>query len=321
MLPMACGLHTAVAMQQKAWISLLVLLLALSVAGQTLSDIRKLKFHLCICPKASSTNQIELVKRIEDHASKAPEAIRPWTTAVVLREPHERLLSTYLDSHPHYPPVPPSASFKPGHPPILPNGIAWVTCDADAEYFDGFVKRLVSMILDGKMLDEHVAPQRQLCTGSYNHTIRFDDMEHGMQRLLRDLGVWEQVGSTGWGADGKQHFMASSALTLNSKGVGTTAKLLPVFYNAQTWELVNIAFDKDMEIFPEARNMLGYFQLKGLAGSIQANFTEHVTKELQKVVQRGHWCFDPSYWTHVSSYCGCGERKILKKAYKAERDV
>jgi len=289
--------------------------LTLGVTGQVKKDFRKFNFHICVCPKVSSTNQMELIKRLENHASRVPGTSRPWTKAAVFREPHERLLSTFLDSHPHYPPVPPEGYSTPGNPPILPNGIAWVTCDGQAEYFDGFVKRVVSMVLDGKLLDGHIAPQRQLCEDHYNHTIKFDDVEHGMEILLRELGVWEQVGRTGWGSDGRQHFMSKSALTLNSKGIGTTARLLPAFYNAQTWELVNIAFANDMELFPEACNMLAYFEQKGLVSSIQGNFTEHVRKELPQVIKSGHWCFDPAHWAGKKGYCGCADRILLKKTY------
>jgi len=282
-----------------------------SARAQTSHVIKSWKYRTCVLPKAASTNQHMLADKL-NQTPPVNKRDGPWTSVVVLREPHERLLSTYLDSHPWYPPYPrsyPPWNEFPNNPMYIKRmGVTWVTCENRSMYFDGFIHKLTALLVSGKRIDEHINPQRILCRGDFNHTILYDDMEKGFEKVLREIGAWETVGATGWGKGSKEHFMAPRAVTENSHGIGTTIRLLPLFYSAATWELVNVAFARDMEYFPHARDMQSYLKAKipGLATQGGGFFSQTTQEELRKMVRKADWCFhDPSH--DPKRYCGCGE--------------
>jgi hypothetical protein len=206
-------------------------------------------------------------------------------------------------------------------------GVTWVTCENSSMYFDGFVHKLTALVLSGKRIDEHINPQRNLCKGHFNHTILYNDMEKGFEKVLKEIGAWQAVGATGWGLDKKDHFMAPRAVTENSHGIGTTIRLLPLFYSAATWELVNVAFEHDMQYFPEARDMQSYLKAKMPEVQRQGGFSQEIQELLHRTVDQGYWCFlsdvelSQGGFPKPTSYCGCGERLMYKTLLSSGRFV
>lgn len=195
------------------------------------------KLRHCNIPKTSSTNVRNLYLRLNNvtnelrgHKGKirtsgafpSKEDLHEWTTVAVFRDPHERLLSAYLDSN----------DYK--------------QCEGVS-----FREWIEAMPEKPELLrNEHTASQSAQCDLKIlDIVIDYSKMAIGMKRVLQGVGAWENVGSSGWGKDGNQSFMDVPARP-GFDIPGGTRSILGVFYTDEMWTIVNRMLKDDMKFFP-----------------------------------------------------------------------
>lgn len=141
-----------------------------------------------------------------------------WTKAFFVRDPKERLLSAYLDKVKKEP------------------AVVWNTCcieerdcvSPSSTTFGEFTK------LAFECENEHWSPQYSRIEEKYWPYINFVGYMHSIaqdsRRLLQQLGVWEDVGASGWGEDGSQAIFESRAGSVGRKHATSAGERLKQHY-------------------------------------------------------------------------------------------
>jgi hypothetical protein len=197
-------------------------------------------YHLrhCFIPKTSSTNMINLLLRLNNittdllgHTgidkvpkSSSGENAAGWVTIAVYREPHERILSAYLDTN------------------------AYNEC-RNKDFATFVMKHLKRSIYT----NAHFQLQTLICPPkTIDYLVDYHQMAQGVQSVLKQVGAWETHGASGWGENGREPFLGVPART----GIdfpGSTRDLLGVFYTDEMWNHVNKIFADDLALFPDNR--------------------------------------------------------------------
>mmetsp|Transcript_16618 Transcript_16618/g.24979 ORF Transcript_16618/g.24979 Transcript_16618/m.24979 type:complete len:193 (-) Transcript_16618:78-656(-) len=160
-----------------------------------------------------------------------------WTRAVFIRDPAERILSSYKD--------------KAVYEPHLFMGI----CKSrKPESFLDFLQ-IVQVNEHGLCLsDRHFTPQYRLIDEKWwpriNFIGDFNRRESESRRLLKQIGAWEEFGASGWGPNRTDPFFHSSSKC--GKFCGNTAKSIGKYYTETTELLVRRLHIEDyIRFYPE----------------------------------------------------------------------
>jgi len=146
-----------------------------------------------------------------------------WTTMAVYREPHERLLSAYLDTNDYQ--------------------------ECEGMNFQTFV---LQHLPSTSGPNQHFQAQTSLCDPrSLDHMIDYAHMAEGVKMMLQHVGAWDTYGARGWGENGTQSFLETPA-HVERDFPGSTHELLGTFYTEKMWDKVTQAYLKDMEFFPDS---------------------------------------------------------------------
>lgn len=199
------------------------------------------KLRHCHIPKTSSTSVRNLYLRLNNVTNEllghkgsirtsgvfpSKEDLHEWTTVAVFRDPHERLLSAYLDSN------------------------EYKQCEGMS-----FREWIEAMPEKPELLqNEHTSSQTAQCNMQIlDIVIDYSKMALGMKRVLQGVGAWEHVGKSGWGKNGNQSFLDVPARP-GFDIPGGTRSIMGVFYTDEMWTIVNNMLKDDMKFFPSAVN-------------------------------------------------------------------
>jgi len=204
------------------------------------------KVRVCIAPKIGSTRIKNLMLALGSHpfgrqlqsshrspwirelAKNAEHRSASDMSIVILREPHERLLSAFLDGN-DYPSMP--------------------------KNFSDFVYTR----LDGEKpagVDQHTwwhtrsaAVGCGLSYSHYDHIVRHQNATAVLTEILKRHHLWDSCCKTGWGRHGNESFDESVRPYVNQKNI------LKQYYSRETWDALSRSNFADMQFFPEAKDM------------------------------------------------------------------
>ena len=140
-----------------------------------------------------------------------------WTKAIFLRDPKERILSSFLDKVKKEPEV------------------VWNTCCIEKR--DCVTKETTFgdfLQVAFECENEHWSPQFSRMEEKYWEYINFvgymENIAEDSRRLLQKIGAWEQFGATGWGNDGSMAIFQSQAGSLGRKHATMARERLKQYY-------------------------------------------------------------------------------------------
>lgn len=145
-----------------------------------------------------------------------------WTRAVFVRNPHEKLVSAYLEKG-----VGTNFSF-----------VRNVCCNELRNCMNGRSRTFPSFVqliaLEG-CYNGHWAPQSARIDTKYlpyiNFVGNFENLENDGKRLLQRIGAWEEYGKTGWGVNGTSPVFSSEAAGLDRTHATKARQHINDYYN------------------------------------------------------------------------------------------
>lgn len=175
-------------------------------------------------PAAQNMSDIELVMSMGSNI----------TSAVIVRDPVTRLLSTYLDR-------------------CVDMG-EWKRCFATSPIsFGETVGRLAQRFQAPEgVSDVHFRRQTDMCGLRYmNYTLvgRFESLAKDSRTILEKAGLWEEFGRQGWGSRGDETFASEAPATSNHKQSHKTTKLVCKHYTLALLKRVHKLYHADFDAF------------------------------------------------------------------------
>lgn len=148
-------------------------------------------------PHNPSTNGLKYLYHYSLQEASKMMTSSEWTRAIMVRDPKERFLSSFLDK-----------AVSNNHQHIInrccPDD---QSCVSAADTLEGFLE------LCGRCDDEHWRPQHDRMESKYwpyvDEVCHVETAAEDARRLLERIGAWEEYGASGWGEDGQRSMFES----------------------------------------------------------------------------------------------------------------
>lgn len=144
-----------------------------------------------------------------------------WTRAIFVRDPHVRVLSSYLDK-------------------AVKHDYVKQKCHVSPKTFSDF------LALVPRCKDPHWQTQKSFVDDKWWPFMNFighvETAQYDMQRLLRGLSIWEKYGAHGWGSNNSTIF---SQNYLPSRATGSQDKTFG-YYTEDLWDKVSKIYSEDL---------------------------------------------------------------------------
>lgn len=224
--------------------------------------IKKYKLMWFLNPKAASVSTRELLARMlnqtlfNDYKKDLDQLVKlkdysleeatsflndpEWTKVIILRDPKQRMLSSYLDKEQKYHDKNETSTFR----KICCNDRStrdMRNCEEHKFSFEEFIR------LTRKCKPKNYHWQEQYDEIDdwriINYVINFNNLAKDTERLLRKIGAWEKFGVTGYGVNGDSAIFQEN----NHHSTGANSKL-DKYYTPKLRKIVKKRFSRDYDL-------------------------------------------------------------------------
>jgi hypothetical protein len=157
-----------------------------------------------------------------------------WTRAIMVHDPKERFFSAFLDK-----------SIRNDHKHIIDKCCPNYSCVSSAQMISGFLE------LCARCNDDHWQPQDERVNRKYwpylDYILHVEDTAEEAEKILTDIGAWDDYGKSGWGLNGTSAIFESKGLA--GAGVHTNYAKWQMWkwYTPDTEKLVQSFYQRDYE--------------------------------------------------------------------------